>query len=169
MVLPASLYRDIYNGSKLLYLTGRQVRDMKDGDQTRFLCLDRNFWDLVYHGGGAHSPEVMFRDSYIVEFTKVGGMESIRGTFTWMHDNFEVDGDNIDDRPFDFSKDGYNWKPWIRQETRDDPDDWRSWIVKDVEHHDVEDQDFLGWRGPMIRWDTVRERFPWIENTFPND
>ena len=161
MVVAVSLHRDIYNGSQQWHLTARQVRAMIDGEQTRFLCLDRNFWDLVHDPVVVSTPEAVFRDNYIVDFTKVGGVESIRGTFTWMYNN----GDSVDDRPFDFSIDGREWRPWVHQKTRDDPDDWRRVIVEDTGHHAVvADDHYLGWRGPMIRWDDVTTQFPLISS-----
>ena len=163
---PASLYQDIYNGMRGTEwnLTAGQVRGMKDGEKTRFLCLDRNFWDMVHPGNDICSPEDMFGNNYIVDFTKVGGMDSIRGTFTWNYDNFKVIDGIVDDRPFDFSTDGKRWVPWIRQERRDNPNDFRYWTIIDVGHYVVGDDDFLGWRGPMIRWDTITEQFPLIVN-----
>ena len=160
---PVYLYKDIYSVPKL-YLTAGKVREMNDGEKTRFLCLDRNFWDLVHSGKDMCLSEVMFGSNYIVDFTKVGGMDSIRGTFTWNYENFKVIDGIVDDRPFDFSTDGKRWVPWIRQERRDHPNDLRYWTNIDVGHYVVEDDYFLGWRGPMIKWDTITERFPLIVN-----
>ena len=115
---PVYLYKDIYSVPKL-YLTAGKVREMNDGEKTRFLCLDRNFWDLVHSGKDMCLSEVMFGSNYIVDFTKVGGMDSIRGTFTWNYENFKVIDGIVDDRPFDFSTDGERWIPWILQERRD--------------------------------------------------
>ena len=99
---------------------------------------------MVYPDDDICSPEVMFGKNYIVDFTKVGGVDSIRGTFTWNYDNFKVIHGDVDDCPFDFSTDGKRWRPWIGQEQRENPNDFRYWTIIDVGYYVVEDDHFSG-------------------------
>lgn len=130
----ASLSEDIYDGVQW-HLTTLQVRRMADGETTRFLCIDSTFEDLVYSGNSVQPPEIMFRCNHTVEFTKVGGLESISGTFN-----------NVAGRPFDFSTDGTYWA--------------HSNMLQDQ----VKDDYLLGLDGPLIRWDTITAQFPLIRN-----
>ena len=90
--------------------------------------------DLAHTGDGTHSPYVMFENNCIAEFTKFGGRASevhLRGCMTTSELTEMMS--KIDPSTFlQFS--GKSWRPWIIQETRDDPNHRYHNIVEMVGH-----------------------------------
>jgi hypothetical protein len=137
--------------AEVYYLTVRDVRRMLDGEKLVLLCLDRNVWDSLHlsrHVPNKTYPvKTLFQNSYFVEFTKRGNSLSIKGLWYFMPHDDRDDTEGGDTRPFDyFNNITRSWKPWQRKRRKTE----------------LLDSTYLGWRGPMIRWDMFVKAFPFI-------
>ena len=150
------------NQVQAAYLTLGQVLNMKEGEEHRFLCLDRNCLDPVVPGADPLPPLEFFKGGYFLDF-KHGPEGGLAGQWRLMWDGYENPGPpdyGFERREFDVC---YSWddpkrvadrENWVQRWYPLQNDclqplegrNWRQLLQTGV----ITLETWVGWRGPMI-------------------
>lgn len=137
--------------SKIHHLTVDTLRQMKEGDVYKFLIMDRNLEDItneINEEGAVVSPKVFFRDNWAIYKHE----KETCGTITWSFG---------ESRPFEFDIE-YDTDYWYPLENghlpKEDLDELIGFGDKGGLHWTkFDDTARVGWRGPMMLWDSLSE------------
>ena len=134
------------------YLKIKDIVKMEPGQKETFLCIDRNFYELIYSNetGKIYTPGEFFKSNYIIEYTHD---YNLHGTAVW------IDKD-ISSEPFNFHINYYkqNWYPLDNNGylPSNDPQGFVSFEPQRKKYwEDFPNNTLIGWRGPMINWKHV--------------
>ena len=126
------------------YVTIADILQMNKGDQTKFLCLDRNFGDLICCNElmPACKPEDFCKNCYTINYTHINDLHGL-----WDND------------PFNFH---LNYKPghWYPLNDKGflpktDPQQLAHLHNVKRDYRAYSKQTWVGWRGPMLKWTDV--------------
>ena len=139
--------------TKSNHLTIQTISEMTPGETRKFLCLDRNVYDLASKSSTPLLPKDFFHANYFVTYTHDN---DLYGTTT-----FEWDGEAQDTDPFEFEIE-YNNDTWFPLKrgivTQYSGDAWREGHpvdLKKVHWTEYPTTTRIGWRGPMIPTDCL--------------
>lgn len=137
---------DWLNLMKEKFLTIKDIKNLETGDKIEFLCIDRNFYDLIEHNiDKCSTPEVFFKYNYVMNYIH---RKHLDGYMYFRNDNQDV-------HDFEFH---VNWKnKWYPLENGYLSNDGRRFLGSDapVTLDDYSLNTLVGWRGPALLWKDV--------------
>jgi hypothetical protein len=139
------------------YLKIEDVKKMEYNQTTRYLCIDRNFYDLLpYNVEKANSMNALdffknnYKINYIHEKETKGKSQFIKNNELEELNNFEFHIEYTNDC-------------WYPLKDGKLPDEDSQQVFTNISNHDIkrkwteyDDNTKLGWRGPMINWEIVK-------------
>lgn len=137
------------------YLTIQYIQDMKLGETQKFLCIDRNFYELIPEltQENAIDVELFFQKCYILDYTHSINLTGLA--------RFNIENINKPKTYFEFDIE-YLKNRWYPLKNGKLPIKDPQGIFSELERTDVkrnwEEYDKstrIGWRGPMIPWNII--------------
>tara|TARA_B110000438_G_C15426835_1_gene484406 strand:+ start:100 stop:564 length:465 start_codon:yes stop_codon:yes gene_type:complete len=128
------------------FLRIKDIKNLETGDQIKFLCIDRNFYDLIEHNMDKYTrPEVFFKHNYVMNYIH---RKHLDGYMYFRNDNNDV-------HDFEFH---VNWRnKWYPLENGYLSDEGRRFLGLDapVTLDEYQSDTLVGWRGPVLLWKDV--------------
>jgi hypothetical protein len=146
------------------YLTIKDILNMDPGQKETFLCIDRNFYDLIDHNSiGEILPPIEFlKNNYIYEYTHD---HDLHGTTIWKTNPPE---DISEPFNFDINYYGEMWYPLNDEGCLPyrDSQGLFSFATIKRDYKEYDDDTLIGWRGPMINMnDVINSPHIYLPNT----
>jgi len=136
------------------FITINDIKKLQQNDKIKFLCLDRNVYDLCDWNskGDIKNPELFFGNNYTFEYTHY---ENLKGSAKW---NFQNDDENP--VPFEFEIE-YKQDHWYPLTDGNLPEKDCQGFFKFPKNMKKDWKEYppntcIGWRGPMLLWNTVK-------------